>query len=78
MDSHGKDSHQNTWSLVTRSCRSVHFFPRSEDTYSCRADRRETELWQGGPRDSDLLWGSPKGSPSCPTVTLELRLTTKG
>lgn len=25
-------AHQNTWSLVTRSCRSVHFFPRSDDT----------------------------------------------
>ena len=25
-------AHQNTWSLVTRSCRRVHFFPRSDDT----------------------------------------------
>lgn len=28
----GVGSHQNMWSLVTRSCRSVHFFPRSDDT----------------------------------------------
>lgn len=54
----GKGSHQNTWSLVTRSCRSVHFFPRSDDTYSCRADKRETELWQGALSDRDLLQGS--------------------
>lgn len=49
--------------MVTRSCRSVHFFPRSDDTYSCRADKRETELWQGvtvicckaSPRDVTLV-----------------------
>lgn len=45
--SQGQGSHQNTWSLVTHSCRSVHFFPRSDDTYNCKTDKRETELWQG-------------------------------
>lgn len=42
--SHGKNSHQNTWSLVTCSCSSVHFFPKSDDTYSCRADKRDRAL----------------------------------
>lgn len=77
INSHGKGSHQNTWSLVTCSCRRVHFFPRSDDTYSCRADK-ETELWQGGLSDSDLLQGFPKGCHPCPAGTQSCRPTTKG
>lgn len=51
-----------------------------QTTHTAAGQTKETELWQGGLRNSELLQDSPKGSHSCPTGTLELthRLTTKG